>query len=192
MPVRALLARIINACKLLLKYYFRRFFDLIQRLLRKTFHYFNKPKLNCSISASDVITIPVDGELLYRLNYYGKGSLSRSLPTWFLRTYNNFVSDSLAENKTRFVENPDWFDERIDVETFILMPEEVFYLYTLGYLTVTCCGANVHSRKQLWDILDQRFYHGRFGTRYAVYNHYKRNYVVKSGLQYGGDFGPLA
>lgn len=137
-----------------------------------------------------------NGASLYDEGCFGKGSLSRARPTWFQRHYKNYTPKSLAELRNQKVFKPqeyDWYEECIDREEYILMPEEAFYLFLQNRLTIEVSGNIINDESKLWDLFQCKYSRQDskkdWSMRYAVYHYYKsKHWIVRSGLQFGGDF----
>ena len=177
----------------------------ISKLLSALFQFKSRlfgPRFICTITNDNHITVSTDSKrigpsILYSMGYYGKGSLSRAEPTWFARHYLGFESKSLAEQRQIESFNGskcEWYNDRLDREVYILMPEEAFYLYCHHNAQMKSGNGFVGSIQELWDLFCSKFYTGdnqscTFVARYAVYSYYKdKGWIVKSGLQFGGDF----
>ncbi|KAJ3317952.1 hypothetical protein HDV06_001026 [Boothiomyces sp. JEL0866] len=118
---------------------------------------------------------------VYNYGAFGKGSLSRGLPT-----YNKRDFESLSEKKKIDRLQIEQIKKGNIKEDFLLMPEECFFLsFGLGCLDLY--SERKLSIQQQWDLfckLDDKF-----PIRYAVYHHYRSlGYVVRSGILFGTDY----
>lgn len=154
---------------------------------------------------SVVVTEPEDVQKLNRLGFYGKTNLSRNVRPMKRQTEiirkRQFVRRNQVELKKQAVskvivvpdsdsENGDYFvnlqpefqiDNGAVRERLHLMLEEAFYLQDV----LKCL--KIENVEDLWKL----FYESDkyFAQNYVVYRHFrKKNWIVKSGLKFGGDF----
>jgi hypothetical protein len=147
-------------------------------------------RFHATIDSFGFISVSRHGPELYQMGYYGKGSLSRGIPTWFARHYEGYIPTGIAEQKQQSEFIPldhDWYNDRVDVEKYVLMPEEAFYLSHQLKILDVYAENQVLRGQALWDYCKSKYQ--RFASRYVVYSHYrKKGLVVRSGIQYGGDY----
>jgi tRNA splicing endonuclease len=95
----------------------------------------------------------------------------------------------LNEFKLKSVE---WYNGR-NVERYVLSHEEAFYLCQRGMLHVSSKDSTNLSIDQLWSIFrdtTELYTCQDFAVRMAVYSYYRQQeWIVRSGLLYGCDFG---
>lgn len=154
---------------------------------------------------SVVITEPEDQQKLNRLGFYGKTNLSRNFRPMKRKTEiirkRQFVRrkrvnlpkqvvgkvivvpDSDSESEDYFVNlQPQYQVDNGSVrEKLHLMLEEAFYLqHVLKCLKIKHAG-------DLWKVFCESDKY--FAQNYAVYQHFRnKNWIVKPGLKFGGDF----
>lgn len=159
---------------------------------------------------------PEDIKGLHENGFYGIGSLTKSQP----RILNNskrfeYITESQFErrkslkeklgcqqlpdvkvNVKTYQENKDEFEERINPfqieESLVLSLEESFFLQNV----LKCLQINQLNDET--ELSPENFLNiccsleKNFVIRYIAYHYYRRkNWVVKSGLKFGGDFGKL-
>nr|KAJ3420725.1 tRNA splicing endonuclease subunit sen2 [Polyrhizophydium stewartii] len=151
---------------------------------------------------------------LWRSGFFGKGSLSRGEPTWWLR--HHITSEQAAQMSSQDLHQAGAASERRaharaveraeivaqvseDPEVYRLMLEEaVFLACAVGCLRVH--QETALSRDELWrrcrEIRRQQSAATEtrrpldFALKYAAYHYYRsRGWVVKSGHLFGADFG---
>jgi tRNA-splicing endonuclease subunit Sen2 len=92
-----------------------------------------------------------------------------------------------------FNKDIEWYQDEVNVEKFVLAPEEAFFLLLNGSLDVYQNGKKLR-RNQAYDIFRTGTQSdcnvSEFGVRFAVYKFYRdKGWIVKSGILYGGDYG---
>ncbi|KAL9644749.1 hypothetical protein ABK040_012403 [Willaertia magna] len=122
---------------------------------------------------------------LYKYDYYGKGSLSRSEPVF------NDWYPSLYPNETQEINSNFLLGQQQPPpqEQLILTLQEAFYLsYGLGCLKIQENGKTKTIQecfKKFCEIEGFEY----FLSRYAVYHFYRcRGWIVRSGIKYGCDY----
>lgn len=165
---------------------------------------------------SVIIENPDEMFQIYLNGYFGKGNLSRSYPNFIENDKNvsiirkrqflkrKFWSDKFAQKKIHKIlvvpdsdsDNEDYFrnlkpEYQIDSsylkEHLQLSLEEAFFLFdAVKCLKIYQNKANLSS-EEAWMLFSQS--EKSFIPNYAVYYYFRtKNWVVKSGLKFGGDF----
>ncbi|KAK5667274.1 translational activator of GCN4 [Batrachochytrium dendrobatidis] len=146
----------------------------------------------------------MDNEGLWFLGFFGKGSLSRGVPTWWKRHHHpkGVSQEGIASQKRAHA----MADARMtivsetssDPEMYILMMEEAVYLVVCDQKLLQVRGSqgNILTIQDLWQqcrlarqskaTLDA----SEFAIQFAVYRYYQsQGWIVKSGHLFGADYG---
>ncbi|KAI8976272.1 tRNA intron endonuclease [Pilobolus umbonatus] len=152
----------------------------------------------------NIVWVEQGKEDLFMFGFFGKGSLSRSQPTWLKRTLrNNTEALSLEEvtvqrrRRRRQQEEPAdglkphellELTGRKDMESYQLdLCEAYFLVYALNVLVIQDSQQNTLSIDQCWDIFSEA--DTLFPIHYAVYHYYRSiGWVPKNGMKFGVDY----
>ena len=201
----------------ILRFLFRRFVSFISSLFVRI------PKRYQLVWSLNGIFLKEDPSLgyhvlgieLWKSGFFGKGTLSRGEPTWWKRmTQGGSMGESLAVKKRLqknailqepvALENFENSELDTDVEEYRLLPEEAFWLFSLGIASVhesldsqafdseslwkQCCidSPLLQNDKNLWSTQDLLQH---FAIRYCVYHYYRsKGWIVRCGLKFGTEF----
>ena len=170
------------------------------------------------IILQDLSTDHALGLKLWRNGFFGKGSLSRGEPTWWIRIQNgNKLGESIASQR-RHDSLPDHKRNVVyenDLEEYQLMPEETFFLSqavdVLQVISEESDGSNgsndIHNAYTLWNTfcnqsmmnsnlkdptlkdIPNHYLIQHFAIRYAVYHYYRsKGWIVRCGVKFGTDY----
>nr|CAI5843599.1 unnamed protein product [Callosobruchus analis] len=158
-----------------------------------------------------VINDPEGMKIIVSMGYFGKGNLSRSFH-YLNNDKTEFIRRRQYTNRKQFkstrlkkvVVLPDSDNEEIDdyitnlkpeyqidpsclIESVYLGLEEAFFLaHAVGCLTVKC-GNDIMDEDNMWNEFCN--INPSFPAHYTVYYHFRaKNWVVKPGIKFGGDF----